>query len=209
MNCRLWSWSRRTGNTSKPTTAIPTVTAEVATIRQPVRELYGSQAAVQFGPRCLKAVRAMMIQRGWSRTHINRQIHRIRAMFRWATSKELIPPHVLEALRSVDSLKKGRTEARETDPVQHVPQSQLQAIWSHVSRQVGALIQLMLLSGARAGELVRLRPIDIDMSGDIWTVRLGQHNTAPLKKGTGTSRGRCLAGARAVGLGSQCPFLTD
>ncbi|MCH8151881.1 MAG: hypothetical protein IH830_05865 [Planctomycetes bacterium] len=33
------------------------------------------------------------------------------------------------------------------------------------SHQVWALIQLQLSTGARSGELVRVRPIDLDMTG--------------------------------------------
>ena len=37
-------------------------------------------------------------------------------------------------------------------------------------------------------------------------LRSGSGDSSPLKKGTGTSRGRCLAGARAVGLGASPLF---
>jgi integrase len=44
-----------------------------------------------------------------------------------------------------------------------------------VSRQVWALIQLQLLTGARAGELVGMRPIDLDTSGRIWMFSPQEH----------------------------------
>ncbi len=99
-------------------------------------------------------------------------------MFRWGTSKELVPPNVLEALRSVKALRSGRTEARETDSVRPVPEAHVQAIRPYVARQVWGLIELMLLTGARAGELVRLRSVDIDMSRAVWMVHLSQHKCA-------------------------------
>jgi integrase len=47
-----------------------------------------------------------------------------------------------------------------------------------VSKQVWALVELQLLTGARAGELVGLRPMDLDMTGKVWAANLGEHKTA-------------------------------
>jgi len=44
---------------------------------RPMKELYGETPAVDFGPRSLKAVRQTMIDKGWSRLYINKQINRI------------------------------------------------------------------------------------------------------------------------------------
>ncbi len=49
-----------------------------------VKQLYGTTAAADFGPKKLKACRQKMIKAGWSRTYINHQIGRLRRMFRWA-----------------------------------------------------------------------------------------------------------------------------
>ena len=48
----------------------------------------------------------------------------------------------------------------------------------YVSRQVEAIIDLQLLTGARPGELVGLRPMDLDRSGDVWACRPADHKTA-------------------------------
>jgi len=55
-----------------------------------------------------------MIQGGDSRRYINDHVGRIRRMFRWAASEELLPVAAYEALRSVEGLRKGRCGARET-----------------------------------------------------------------------------------------------
>ena len=58
---------------------------------RPLKELYGETPAVEFGPRSLKAVRQKMIEKGWCRPYVNKQVNRIRHVFKWAVSDELIP----------------------------------------------------------------------------------------------------------------------
>jgi len=51
----------------------------------------------------------------------------------------------------------------------------------NLSRQVSALVDLQMLTGARGGELFKTRPIDVDMTEDhrgVWTIALGDHKTA-------------------------------
>ena len=48
----------------------------------------------------------------------------------------------------------------------------------HVSAPVWALIQLQLLTGARSGELVVLRPCDLDRSAPVWIYRPAEHKTS-------------------------------
>lgn len=47
-----------------------------------------------------------------------------------------------------------------------------------VSNGVWSLIQLQLLTGARAGELVNLRGVDLRTAEPIWTLEPAQHKTA-------------------------------
>lgn len=156
-------------------------TTELDNMRQvlrPLRELYASLPAAEFGPRCLKTLRQNMIDKGWCRNHINKSISRIKTIFRWATGEELIPGNVHHALMAVGGLKRGRGEVRESNPVKPVPQEWVEAIEPFVSPQIWALIHLQLLTGARPGELVIMRPGDIDTSGPIWIYQPAEHKTA-------------------------------
>jgi len=158
-----------------------TETSEVHCIRLAIRrtlELYGSEPAVEFGPNALRTVRQSWISEGLSRKTINMQTGRIRRMFKWAVSCELIPGTVYHALIAVDGLRRGRSDARETESVKPVPEKDIEAIRPFVSRQVWALIQLQLCSGARSGELLELHPRDIDRSGPVWTATLKHHKTS-------------------------------
>ncbi|MDM8006520.1 MAG: hypothetical protein QUV05_10285, partial [Phycisphaerae bacterium] len=112
----------------------------IADALRPVKELYGMQPAAQFGPRGLRAVREKMIQEGLCRRNINCRIGRIKRVFKWAASEELIPGEVYHALLAVDGLRRGRCEAKESDPVRPVPQALIEAIEPFVSRQVRACL---------------------------------------------------------------------
>ena len=145
---------------------------------RPVERLYAGVPAVGFGPKALRAIQQEMVKIGWCRKNINQQINRVRSVFRWAASQEMIPASICEALRTVSPLKRGRTDARESVPVKPVPDEHVEAVRSRVSRQVRALIDLQLLTGSRPGELVRMRPLDLDTGGNVWTFSPADHKCA-------------------------------
>ena len=136
---RFWTWAE--GYYAQPD---GTPTGEISALRQamkPMKELYGHARAVDFGPLALRAVRDKMVGYGWCRSNVNKMVNCVRLIFRWATEHQLIPPGILEGLRAVASLKCGRSEARESEPVKPVSEDRIQAIAPHVSRQVWALVR--------------------------------------------------------------------
>jgi integrase len=114
---------------------------------------------------------------GWSRNYINKQVARLKSMFRWATENEMIPAGVYQSLKTVAGLKKGRSEARETEPVKPVPIPHVEAVLPFLSPQVRAMVQLQLVTGARGGEICSMRSMDIDTSDDVWVYRPAQHKS--------------------------------
>lgn len=145
---------------------------------KPLRELYGHTLAREVGPLKLQAVRQQMIDSDLSRGVINNRINRVKRFFRWAVSEELIPSFVYEGLRTVSGLKRGRTSARETDPVLPVADEYVDAVLPHVSHQIAAMIQLQRLTGMRPCEVVMLRACDIDMKSDVWVYKPSDHKNA-------------------------------
>jgi integrase len=154
-----------------------------------LRQMFGSTPAADFGPNRLRLVRDQMIlgdegadppRKPWARATINHNVHRLVAIFKWAASHEMVPAGVYERLKTVPALRKGASAARETDPVQPVSLEQVEAVRPYLSRQVNALITLQIHTGARGGELFKLRPIDIKVNDDlgIWTIDLAEHKTA-------------------------------
>lgn len=138
----------------------------------------GTLAAEKFGPIKLREVRQRMIDAGWSRTNINSQVHRVAAIFKWAASNELLPITVYQALKTIMPLKRGRCEAPESEPVRPVAQTHVDATLRWVSKPVAAVIRLQRLTGARPGEILKLRKGDIDRSDGVWQTNLADHKTA-------------------------------
>jgi integrase len=139
-----------------------------------VRSLYGRTPARDFGPLALKACRREMIEKGWSRSYTNAQTDRVRRMFRWGASEELLPGNVYEGLRSVTGLRAGKTEARETAKVRPAPPEQIDAALPHLPPVVRAMVQFELLTGCRPDEVCRVRPLDIDTPNiNCWVYRPG------------------------------------
>ena len=112
-----------------------------------------------------------MVAGGLARTTINERVRVLKRMFKWADRKKLVPAAVTAELATVEGLKRGRSDARETDPVRPVPQEQIDAVLGVVGRHVAGLIRLQLLTAARPGELLGLRRADIDTSGPVWVFR--------------------------------------
>ncbi|MBN9523571.1 tyrosine-type recombinase/integrase [bacterium] len=157
-----------------------TPTNELPQFRQTfrlVRELYGHTPAHEFGPLALKAVRQKMIEAGWNRKLVNQRVGRVRRAFRWAVENELVPPAVLQALKAVAGLQAGRTSAREPAPVLPVADADVRATLPFLGSVVRGMVEVQLLTGMRPGEVCRLRPCDIDATGDVWVYRPGQHKT--------------------------------
>jgi integrase len=142
---------------------------------RPLRHLYAHTEAAKFGPKALKKVRQSMIDHGLSRGVINSRINRIKRTFKWAVAEELIPPHVLHGLQAVGGLRFGRTEARETEPVKPAQNEDVHAILPFLAPPVAAIIELQWLTGMRSGEIVIMRPCDIDMTDEIWTYEASDH----------------------------------
>jgi integrase len=156
-------------------------TKELSCLREalrPLKRLYGHSLVHDFGPLALKSIQRALIDSDLCRTHINHQVNRIRRVFKWGVENELVPSDVLHGLRAVMALKKGRTEARESEPVQPVPDEHVDAVLPHVSRQVATMIELQRITGMRSGELVVIRPVDIDRTGDVWIYAPADHKTA-------------------------------
>jgi integrase len=142
-------------------------TTEVCVIRQAlkvVRELYGHSFAKDFGPLALQACQDAMITRGWSRKSINRQIIRIRAVFKWASAREMLPASIHQALQTTEGLRRGRSIAQERPPVLPVADAIVEKTLQYLPPTVAAMVRLQRFSGMRPQEVVGLRPTEIDTS---------------------------------------------
>lgn len=145
---------------------------------KPLRELYGHTLASNFGPIALKAVRKKMIDAGLSRGPINQRISRIKHLFKWAVSEELVDASLHHGLLSVEGLKAGRSEARERPKIMPVSDEHIDAILPELNRHVRGLVQIQRFTGMRPGEACTMKRSEIDMaSEEDWTYRPSHHKT--------------------------------
>lgn len=148
-----------------------------------VKELFGRTPAAEFGPLKLEAVQQTMAGKGWSRSYVNEQVGRVRRMFRWAVSREMVPAGLYHGLEALPGLRKGAPGVRETNPVVPVPEATVEATLPHLPPVVGAMVRVQLLTGMRPGEVCILRACDIDMTGRVWVYRPHAHKTEHHGKG--------------------------
>jgi integrase len=141
----------------------------------PLRELYGPTPAAEFGPLGLKAVRRKMVDSGLCRTTLNNRVRRLKHVFKWAASEQLVPVATYQALVTVGGLQKGRGPAPEPDLIGPVGDAAVRATLPFVRPSVRAMVELQLLTGMRPGEVARLRPADIDTLGPVWVYRPPYH----------------------------------
>lgn len=166
-----------------------------------LRKSHGPTLAHQFGPKALKAVREAManhpimrkrrdpstgevsrvlVARGLARKVINRHIGRIKRIFGWAVEEEILPVSIFEALRCVRGLRKGRTTAREKQRIKPVPEAHIQAVLPHLPQVVAVMVQIHWLCGCRAQDIVAMRGIDLDRTGEVWEYRPATYKTMHL-----------------------------
>lgn len=142
-----------------------------------VKELYGRELACNFGPLALKTARQSMIEKDWCRSQVNKQVDRVKRVFKWAVSEEMIPGSVYEGLRTVNGLRKGRSQARESSPVKPISDEAVEATLERLPEIVADMVQVQRLTGARPGEICDMRPGDINRKPETWEYIPQSHKT--------------------------------
>lgn len=144
---------------------------------KPLRELYGSTSASEFGPVKLEKLQGHLVEQGHSRTYINCLIGDVKRCFRFAERREMVARGTWWALKSVPDLKAGRTKARETEPVKPVSDDVVKATLPFLRPEVADMVRIARMCGARPGEICDMRPADIDRTTDPWEYRPRHHKT--------------------------------
>lgn len=115
-----------------------------------------------------------MIRLGWARTNISRMVSRLKHVWKWATAEKLVPPGVCQ---TVSGLRAGRSEAKESAPVEAAAEEFVRAILPHLSTVAAAMVELRMISGMRPGEGCAMRTCDIDRTGALWLYPPAEHKT--------------------------------
>lgn len=144
-----------------------------------VDDEYGDIPIDKFGPRKLAEIRELFVASGNCRKYVNRLTNCVVGMVRFGVSRELVRPDTLVALQSLEPLRKGQTEAPESEPVQPVDIEAVRLTAKHLSPTVKAMVRIQAASGMRPSEVCRMRPCDIEHRDDgVWVYRPEKHKTA-------------------------------
>lgn len=145
----------------------PGTNGEYDVIRASVAELdnlFPGLLAKEFGPRRLKEYQKHLDSPKISRGYINARISRVRRMFKWAVSEELVPASVYAALRTVEALKPGECEAVERARRKPVPWESVEPVLEFLSPTLQAMVMLQWHTGVRSQNIVDLAPGQIDFT---------------------------------------------
>jgi integrase len=144
---------------------------------------HGESFAEEFDPAALRAYRDAVIASGATRGTVNTYQSRIVRMFAWGAGQSAVPAAVHGALRLVEQLKPGRTDAPDrarkkptTDEQIAATCAQLLADCPDTGPKMVAMIGLQRLTGMRPGEVCALSAADIDTTGDVWRYTVGAAN---------------------------------
>lgn len=125
----------------KCTGTVPAIKAAIKYLR----EWYGRTLTSDFGPLALKAIRQKMVEDGLSRTYVNSHVARIKRMFKWGVSEQLVPPATYQGLATVAGLLRGRTPAHENPPILPVDDAIVDATLPFMPEVAADMVRLQRL----------------------------------------------------------------
>jgi integrase len=137
----------------------------------PFNELCGDKMIREFRPSDFKAARQLYIENGLCRHTVNGYCRRIRRLFRWGVGEEIVHSDILVAISSIEPLQKGRTAAPERPKIKPVSLELFEQTLPGLNARTQTLARLHYLLGCRAGEIVRMRPTEIDRASTPWIWR--------------------------------------
>ena len=165
------AWDNATATRYGPESREP---AQFKLALRPLLALYGRTPAAEFGPKNLKAVRRRMIDLGWSLRVVNRQVTRVKTLFKWAAEEELVPGTVSHALQAVRRLPPNAPGVRARPGVRPADWPTVEKVLPFCPPPVATMLRLQWLAGLRSAEVRVMRTLDIDRSDPrCWRYRPG------------------------------------
>lgn len=143
--------------------------------------LFGRCAVDEFGPVKLKRVQEAMVVSGSGRNYVNGQLNRIKRMFKWGVSEELVQVNVQQSLLSVSGLREGRTTAKEAERREPADWKDVAPVFEHLPPPVVAMLWLQWYTGARTKSICLATPEQFDRTKESWEWR-PRHKSEHLRK---------------------------
>lgn len=135
---------------------------------------HASRLVQDFGPRALREVRDLMVDQQLARSTVNQRIGRIKKVFKWGVSQEMVPVAVMQALYTVEGLT---SKAKPPQRIVAVDWKRVEELKSLLSDTVYSMLRVLWLTGMRPDNLCKLKLEEIDRSDDVWLYTPEQHKT--------------------------------
>jgi integrase len=166
----------------KPLPSVKNIKSALSTLRV----LFGETSVADFGPPQLKACREALVKEGRVRRQVNKRTNEIRRFFKWCVEEQVVPPATLEALRAVAPLMPGRGGVAEGEPRRPADPVAVEKVIPFLPPGPRAVIRLLRITGARPSEIMKMKPGEIERTGEIWRY------TPTVHKGTWRGKGRTI-----------------
>jgi integrase len=147
-------------------------------VLQPLQKKFSSCPVSEFGPARLLEFRQDLIKRNLARRTINAMIRRLRQVWRFGVSRELVPLSAYQSLQTLESLQPGRGGKETSGSRGSVPWETVSATLPFLPELVQAFVVVAYHTGARVGELAKLTTGMINRNGEVWVANLSQHKNS-------------------------------
>ena len=154
---------------------------EVENLRSTLRvftEYYEWLPITEVGPLKIMDMMQSMAKQEVSRYRINRLLSHIKRLMDWLVSRELIGSEKLAAIKSVKSLKAGRTAAKEMIPIAAVPVEVVEQTLKDICKPLCDMIRIQLMTAMRPNEVCGLSFAEIDQAKSVWVYAPSHHKNS-------------------------------
>lgn len=135
----------------------------------PLLDRWGSRLLVTVGARELRQVQQAWIAAGLHPRTVNQRIGWVRGVFRWFVQRDWYAVEAWQALRAVLPAGGGNTRS---DRVRPAAAADVAAAAVLAGMPIRAMIEVQRLTAMRPGELVGMRPVDVQRAGrGVWVYR--------------------------------------
>lgn len=140
--------------------------------------LFRAMPVSQFQPPQLKAVRTKVLESGCVRRTANKRAQQLIRMIQWAVEEGLADPAQWQRLKAVEPIHQGQYGAVDRPKKTAVPAHQVEQVMEYLKPEHRAAVQILALTGMRTGELLAMRPQDVNMAGRHWLYTMQKHKTS-------------------------------
>jgi integrase len=164
--------------------------SQIASAMNALIDRYGVMPASSLGAPEITQLRDAMVhsrtkhpmkhldQRPLSISTVNGRLRIIKQMFAWARNYGWVSRESVFDVALAKPLRAGRSDALPVKYVKPVPADILQTTVKHCPKTIADMIWVLYWTGMRSGELIIMRPCDIDTrSKDVWLYRPRHHKT--------------------------------